>query len=250
MLRRKLLTRLGVLVLGFVLGAVVSIVLLQGVLQDLDGINAKAKVEQLDAAAHTRVAAEQEALSKKLRNLIVGLTIAALVMMNITVIMLLHTAQMVLRPVAELVDASRRLGQQQFDHRVTMDGADEFAELARAYNRMGEELAESEHRKVESLQHLAVTLNHELNNVVTIIDFQLSLLDRRSGGDPNLAKLFRDIRENLGRISTTVASLRNVRRVVLTDYMPGEKMLDLARSLAIEDPSVATLMAPVRVGTA
>lgn len=326
MLRRRLLARLGVLVLGFVLGAVASIVLLQGVLTDLDAMNADAKAmisgtqnlsfaiasveslrqagaegdarrrdlvremkshyEQLGTHPHLRatgspaerlfadvgqalpsfldsveantftpadslglqrrvielsqsarevVAQEQEALSKKLRTLIIILTIAALVMMNITIVVLLRTAQMVLKPIDDLVEASRKLGQEQYGHRVLTDQGDEFAELARAYNRLGEELAANEKRKVESMQQLAVTLNHELNNVLAVIDLQLSLLDRKSGGDPALAKLFRDIRENLARISTTVASLKNVRRVVLTDYLPGEKMVDLARSLALED---------------
>ncbi len=326
MLRRRLLARLGVLVLGFVLGAVVSIVLLQGVLKDLDAMNADAKamingtqslslaiasVESLQAHAsmlddqrrrlareidahfqklgqhpHLRepgtkafadyasvrdllpafvrsvesnavhpadsltlqrrvlqlgqsarefIAAEQEAVSRKLRTLIIGLTIAALAMMNITVVVLLRTAQMILRPIDDLVQASRRLGQEQYNHRVPTDQHDEFAELAHAYNRLADELAANEKRKVEAMQHLAVTLNHELNNVLNIIDFQLSLLDRKSAGDPTLAKIFRDIRENLARISSTVASLKSVRRVVLTDYLPGEKMIDLARSLSLDD---------------
>lgn len=328
MLRRRLLARLGVLVLGFVLGAVVSIVLLQGVLKDLDAINDDAKAmingtqnlslaiasaesvrtpdapgedrrrelardmralyDQLGQHPHLRtpgsaaerryaevgailpsfaaavelntfspadslglqrkvielgqsarevVADEQQALSKHLRTLIIGLTIAALVMMNITIVVLLRTAQMVLKPIDDLVEASRKLGQEQYGHRVLTDQRDEFAELAHAYNRLGEELAANETRKVESMQQLAVTLNHELNNVLAVIDLQLSLLDRKSGADPALAKLFRDIRENLARISATVASLKNVRRVVLTDYLPGEKMVDLARSLALEDVS-------------
>lgn len=333
MLRRRLLARLGVLVLGFVLGAVVSIVLLQGVLKDLDAMNEAARsmingtqslslaiasaesargegtegdakrrlltreieatfekvgehphlrapgstaaarydevsellpayvrgveanapaseatltlqrhVIELGQAAREVVSREQEALSKHLRTLIVGLTIAALVMVNITIVVLLRTAQMILRPIDDLVEASRKLGQEQFHHRVSTDQRDEFAELARAYNHMGDELAASEKRKVESMQQLAVTLNHELNNVLNIIDFQLSLLDRKSGGDPAVGKIFRDIRENLARISATVSSLKSVRRVVLTDYLPGEKMVDLARSLAMEDvtPSVST----------
>lgn len=338
MLRKRLLARLGVLVLGFVLGAVASIVLLQGVLRDLNTMNDDAravingtqnlslsistveaesaaaargdgeaparlareleamrethrtlgehrlfrgaegeggalhaevgglldafeasarggdggaaaslelrrKAIELAQAARAFVAREQATLSTDLRALIIGLTIAALVMMNITVVVLLRTASMILRPIDSLVQASRELAQEHFTHKVRTDEADEFAELARAYNRMGDELGANERRKVESLQHLAVTLNHELNNVLNVIDFQLSLLDRRSGGDPGQAKLLREIRENLGRISGTVASLRQVRRVVLTDYMPGEKMLDLPRSLVTDDEAAAATKA-------
>ena len=36
-------------------------------------------------------------------------------------------------------------------------------------------------------------------------------------------------------IARTIASLREVRRIVLTDYMPGQKMIDLPRSVAVDD---------------
>lgn len=333
MLQKKLLARLGLLVFGFISGAIVSIVLLQGILHDLDSVNSNGvvmmegvqdlgtaitsieaemyaaqlgvamppgsvpqdrgslnaildkigahlvmqepggegaasyariremlptlrlrpdaptvsremltgflalhrEVMQLAQIARRHVAGEQVAVSRDLRALIIGLTAAALVMVNITVIVLLRTAGMILRPVGELVEGSRQLGRERFDFRVRVDQEDEFGELARAFNRLADELATNEQRKVEALHHLAVTLNHELNNILGIITLQLSLLDRRSGGDPMLTNHLHQIHENLGRMERTIASLRNVRRVVLTDYMPGEKMLDLPRSVAAED---------------
>lgn len=343
MLQKKLMARLGLLVFGFIGGAIVSIVLLQGILRDLDAVNndtavmmdgvqnlstaissieaetyagllerapaspptppaprgspeldsilenlgthpvmqepdgegapsynriramvpalkrglagsgdpeaqpalvaeilanssaLQREVMQLSQIARRHVGAEQVALSRNLRALIIGLTAAALVMVNITVIVLLRTAGMILRPVGELVEGSRQLGRERFDFRVRVDQEDEFGELARAFNRLADELATNEQRKVEALHHLAVTLNHELNNILGIITLQLSLLDRRSGGDPMLTNHLHQIHENLGRMERTIASLRNVRRVVLTDYMPGEKMLDLPRSVADDD---------------
>src|SRR5690349_4577244 len=55
MLRKKLLAHLGLLVVGFVFGAVVSITLLQGVLRDLDAMKADAdatnwEIRDLNAA--------------------------------------------------------------------------------------------------------------------------------------------------------------------------------------------------------
>ncbi len=337
MLRRKLLARLGLLVVGFVAGAVVAIVLLQGVLRDLDAMNADAtamidgvqdlstvitsietelyeeqggrapdvaalardaaslrlildalgehpvmrppggegsstfqsiralvaafvpaatipgeparpsreglgasvalrqEVAELGRIARLHVGAEQAALSRDLRLLIIGLTLAALAMVNITVVVLLRTANMILRPVGALVEGSRQLAREKFDYRVEIDQNDEFAELARAYNMLAAQLAANERRKIETLQQLALSLNHELNNVISIIDLQLRLMDRRSGGDPTLAKHLREIHANLGRMTQTVASLREVRRIVLTDYVPGQKMLDLERSAAPGD---------------
>lgn len=314
MLRKKLLARLGLLVVGFVAGAVVAIALLQAVLRDLDRMNAdasalidgvqglgswiaeaeaahgeadlaaiEAEVERLgrhpllqepgDGAAgldvvrrnlralrergagvsgddlavlrrdiaevgmisRRHVAAEQASLSRRLRWLVVGLTIAALVMVNIAIVVLLRTANMILRPVDELVDGSRELARERFGYRVRIDQDDEFAELAHAYNSLAGQLEANEQRKVQAMRHLAVTLNHELLNVINSIDLQLRVVDRRSGSDPSLAAHLRQIHEDLGRIAGTIASLRHVRRIVLTDYMPGEKMLDLPRSVAEEE---------------
>lgn len=329
MLRQSLLARLGLLVVGFVAGAVVSIALLQSVLRDLDSMKADAgvlldgvlelsmilstsesqtqdlepagdlqpptsarDVDRMNAVldriasssamqepggdgasqiaairshlpqsggsegtvgghitdpaalrgqlaalgqtARRHVAAEQLALSKHLRNLIIGLTVAALVMVNISVVVLLRTANMILEPVSRLLEGSRRLAEEHFEHRIKVDQNDEFAELAHAYNRLADGLAQNEQRKVQALRHLAVTLNHELNNAIAIIELRLELLNRASKGDPALLAHFQEIHQNLKRMTTTVASLREVRRVVLMDYMPGEQMLDLPRSVAIE----------------
>ncbi|MGE3108994.1 MAG: HAMP domain-containing protein [Phycisphaerales bacterium] len=305
MLRKKLLARLGLLVVGFIAGAVVSILLLQGVLRDIDRVNGEATailkdvqamselieggapagkrgadvlacLERLSAhrtlgagrgqevlqrmgtladafqsgstdgrelkqavaevgqIAELQLVAEAGALSRRLRWLIVGLTVAALVMVNVSVVVLVGTANMILRPVGQLVAGSRELAQEHFAYRVPTDQDDEFGELARAYNRLAGQLGANEQRKVEALRQLAVTLNHELNNVLAIIELQLRLLDRRSA-DESAAGPLRNIHENLGRIATTIASLKNVRRIVLTDYMPGEKMLDLPRSVASVD---------------
>jgi signal transduction histidine kinase len=243
MLRKKLLARLGLLVVGFVTGAVVSILLLQTVLRDLDDIQARTSVAsvptsaQVAAAPPSSVALEQAALSRRLRTLIVGLTIAALVMTNIAIVVLVRTANMILRPVQELIDGSRALAAERFDRRISLSRgrkgtrADEFDELAHAYNALAEQLASNEQRKVKALQQLAVTLNHEINNVVNGIELQLRLLARRSGSDPALALQLGSIHANLERVAQTIASLRSVRRVVVTDYLPGESMLDLPRCI-------------------
>ncbi len=337
MLRKKLLAWLGLLVVGFIAGAVISIFLLQNVLRQLDAMNADATAmidgvqdistdvatlesviedsrtgiapdervvldvaDQLSVtlrelenhpllsmpgeaseammrvrslvpgvieaarlggeaakvhgitttvteATNTlarvlrrRVAAEQLDLSRNLRLLIIGLTIGALMMVNITVLVLIRTANMILRPVGELVEGSRELGTENFSHRVTVGQDDEFGELAHAYNRLASELEANEERKVQALRHLAVTLNHELNNVINVIELQLQLVGRRTGGDPAMEGHLRGIRENLGRMARTIASLRSVRRIVLTDYLPGEKMIDLPRSVEDGAPRPAS----------
>jgi signal transduction histidine kinase len=108
--------------------------------------------------------------------------------------------------------------------------------LARAYNHLAEELEQSEERKAEALRQLAVTLNHSLNNAMSIIEMQLGLLDREVSGNPAQAEHLHQIRSSLLRMAETVASLRSIRRVVLTDYSEGERMVDLEASVALELP--------------
>jgi signal transduction histidine kinase len=192
----------------------------------------RAALRELTRTLRAFVAAEQAGFARYFRALVLGLTIAALVMVNVAVFVLLRTAQVVLRPVAQLVEGSRELAAERFDHRVEVDQGDEFGELATAYNRMAEQLKASEERKAEALRQLAVTLNHDLNNSLAVIEMQLSLLDRQAGSASNLARYFREIQATLGRMSRTVASLKHIRRVVLTDYVDGQKMVDLERSVA------------------
>jgi len=186
----------------------------------------------LGREVQAHIAREQTHFSGYLRWLVVGMTLGALVMMNVAVVVLVRTAQVVLKPVGALVTGSRELAAEHFDHRVEVDQQDEFGELARAYNRMAEQLQAIEERKAETLRQLAVTLNHDLNNALATVEMQLSLLDRESGRDKNLAKYFKDIHSTLSRMSSRIASLKEIRRVVLTDYVDGQKMVDLEQSVA------------------
>jgi methyl-accepting chemotaxis protein len=195
-------------------------------------VGVQAAVQHLGDALRAYVATEQTNLGRYFRALVLGLTLAALVMVNIAILVLLRTAQVVLRPVAALVEGSRELAAEHFEHRVRVDRKDEFGELAHAYNYLAAQLQANEERRTETLRQLAVTLNHDLNNAMAVIELQLGLLDRQTGGNPLLARHLNQIRSNLAQMSGTVASLRNIRRVVLTDYTPGQKMLDLPRSVA------------------
>lgn len=336
MLRRKLLTRIGLLIGAFVCGAVVAIVLLQRVVQDIDRVNqdtalltdslnelsaaitafeaqrlaennaitdptvtieAALGVEEAMArlAAHpitqppegqaaevfTRIAAlipgftegarqgqpgassdaqalaasivlrseirtlgqivtdyvgtERTQLGKKFRALVLGLTLAAIVMVNASAIILLHTAYMILRPVDQLVEASRELAKEHFEHRVEIDRDDEFGELAHAYNRLAAQLAANEERKMETLRQVAVALNHDLNNTLAAIELELRLVDLQTGGNPRLTERFQRMHQSLARVAKAVRSLTEVRRIVLTEYMPGQMMLDLERSVSSDD---------------
>lgn len=192
------------------------------------GLEVRARVGALGDSLKELVVAEQVRTGEAFRAMVIGLTLAALVMLNVAMLVQLWTARMVLRPVGALVEGSRQLAAERFDHRVSVGDGDEFGELARAYNLLAAELQANEERKAETLRQLAVTLNHDLNNAMAIIEMQLAMLGREQG---STSAPLREIRASLSRMAEIVASLKGIRRVVLTDYAPGQKMLDLARSV-------------------
>lgn len=188
---------------------------------------------ELGAITQAHVRNKQLEVTRKFRWIVFGVSLASLLVINISVILLLRITGMVLRPVEKLVAASRELGMERFDHRVELNQRDEFDELAQAYNHLAEQLQDNERRKIETLHQVARTMNHELNNAATIIELQLQLADRRSGPDDTLHQHLHQIRESLRRMTGTVESLKQIRRVVLTDYVTGEKMLDLEKSIEL-----------------
>jgi nitrate/nitrite-specific signal transduction histidine kinase len=192
------------------------------------------RIAELSAASRDHSAREHQQLIRKFRAAGLAVGVVFLLLLNASIAVLLRAADMVLRPVARLVEASRRLGREEFSHRVDDPGKDEFAELAQAYNSLAGQLEANERRKVETLHQVARMLSHELNNAISAIDLQLTLLGRRTS-DRSLAEPLRRIQEPLGRMSRIIDALTRVRRIVLTDYLSGIKMLDLERSVVDND---------------
>ena len=229
MLRRKMVLVLSTLLLLLVGTGVGAVAALQGMLPLL--------------RSHAEM--DHAALISHFRWLVLGLAVVFLVVINISAIVLFRTAAMILRPVEELIDATRELAQEHFAYRVVNPPADEFGELARAFNGLAEQLQANEQRKLEMLGQVALTLNHELNNAGAIIELQLQLLSRQASGANGVEKYARQIREGLARMTKTVDALKHVRRIVLTDYASGMKMLDLERSVRDgDDPPTAAPAVP------
>jgi nitrate/nitrite-specific signal transduction histidine kinase len=230
MLRRKLLIHFGLVVALFVLTATAAIWLLGGVLFD---------VRHLDAQGQTLVQ-EINSLTLRFRNIVVILAVVFLLVINVSVIIVLRISSLIIKPVDQLIEATRELGHEHFDYRVRIEQNDEFQELASAYNKLAEDLQVSEGRKMEVLSQTAVMINHELNNAMAVIGLQLQRLGRDKSISPETTARLRDIEQSLQKMTKTVQALKNVRRIVLTDYVPGLKMLDLEKSTANEPEMVSS----------
>jgi len=184
----------------------------------------------LSRCVHDTARAEQEALSTRFRWVVLGLSIVFVVAINISVVVLLHLGRMILRPIGYLIEATHQLSRDNLDYRVQFDGADEFAQLAQVYNSLAERLQANEKRKMETLGQVGLAMNHELNNVISIISLQLKLAGRQAPQNPALEACLQQIQGSVTRMTDAVRMLKNVRRIVLTDYVSGMKMLDLRKS--------------------
>ncbi len=180
------------------------------------------------AVTHTR--AEQSELIARFRWLVVGIALGCLLVITVSIMLLLRAGQMVLRPLGELVRTSREMTHEGSLNRSLRAGADEFTQLAAAYRSLGDQLEAHEERRMETLQQTAVMLNHELNTAMTAIEGQLEVMKRRTGNAEQFEACLRSIRESIHRMANTVESLKHIKRIVLTDYIEGVKMLDLKQS--------------------
>ena len=180
----------------------------------------------------THASEEQGQLIRHFRQALLVLAVVFIVLINLSVLTLLRMASMVVGPVDRLVEATRELARERFDYRVDLQRQDEFGELAVAFNGLAERLEENERKKLESVHQLAIALNHELNNVATMISLQTQLIGRQSGGNSTLEKYTRQIQESLERMSRTMEAIKHLKRIVLTEYTQGVQMLDIERSAA------------------
>jgi signal transduction histidine kinase len=90
---------------------------------------------------------------------------------------------------------------------------------------------------MEVLGQVALATNHEINNAISIIELQLRQIERGSPVAPATQRSLQQIHQSLKRMTQTVQALKSIRRIVLTDYVPGVKMLDLARSQELVESS-------------
>jgi two-component system nitrogen regulation sensor histidine kinase NtrY len=97
--------------------------------------------------------------------------------------------------IAELAEATKRVGAGDLTIRVPEDGSDEIAELSRAFNRMLGEIETSRARieylqRIGAWQEMARRLAHEIKNPLTPIQLAVQEIHRRyGGGDAQYNKL-------------------------------------------------------------
>ena len=170
------------------------------------------------------------------REVLLGL--AALAILLSSLIIWYLNRRLVLRPVAALLDGTRRVAAGDLNTTITVDGHHELGDLAKAFNAMTHRIAETQRQltqadKLASVGRLAAGVAHEINNPLTGVLTYASLLAKRYEDDAQT-------REDLDVIVRETKRCRGIIRELL-DFArptpPSRKPTDInevvRRSLAV-----------------
>jgi signal transduction histidine kinase len=107
-------------------------------------------------------------------------------------------------PLREMADAAAAMAKGDYERRVTATSRDEVGALARAFNKMAGELAETDQLR----RHLVANVSHELRTPITALQAALeNLVDGVEPPDPETLKVMLSQVERLGRLVTQLLDL-------------------------------------------
>lgn len=188
------------------------------------------------------------------RPLWAALTRPALILSLVLVLVAIASALLarrISRPVERLTEAVRRLGAGDLAARVPMGerrGADELAELTRAFNDMAERIE----RLIAGQKELLANVSHELRSPLTRIRVALELLPHDGGADARL----KDVEADLDELERLIEDVLTTTRLEATGVAPRLGLMD-AREVLMDvaeraggDPRLAAGSVRVAAGPA
>ncbi|MGD8238274.1 MAG: HAMP domain-containing protein, partial [Armatimonadota bacterium] len=110
--------------------------------------------------------------------------------------------RMIVRPIGELAEGTRRIADGDYDHRVHVPQRNELGELAGAFNSMAEQL--DEHRRQERLTligRMASGVIHDLRTPMAIVRTSMPVLLRKDAPDDDKQELARIVNGAIDRMA-------------------------------------------------
>jgi nitrogen fixation/metabolism regulation signal transduction histidine kinase len=158
------------------------------------------------------------------------------VLLGLTILFAIGVGSLLARSVSvrigALSDATRVVGEGNLGIRVPEDGSDEIADLARAFNRMLSEVADSRSRieylqRIGAWQEMARRLAHEIKNPLTPIQLAIQEVHRRyAGGDPEFKRLVDStleiVEDEVGTLRRLVGEFSNFARLPQATLEPAD----------------------------
>ncbi|MGH9523389.1 MAG: response regulator, partial [Terriglobales bacterium] len=139
----------------------------------------------------------------------IAIAVMGIIVGTIFVFFISHTFT---RPLADLVSGVRALGKGDFDYALHGGGTDEVAEVTRAFDKMRQNLRESQSRlinaaRMEAVGQLAGGVAHDFNNLVTIIKGYTELLVMHCGDSEPIGGYVQQIQKAGDRASSVTRQL-------------------------------------------
>jgi signal transduction histidine kinase len=123
---------------------------------------------------------------------------------SLALVMVRFLARGMTSPLREMSDAARAMAKGNYDRRVSATSRDEVGELARAFNKMAAELAETDRLR----RDLVANVSHELRTPITALQAVLeNLVDGVESPDPQTFRTMLAQVERLGRLVTQLLDL-------------------------------------------
>lgn len=146
----------------------------------------------------------------------------------------------ILDPMKSLKQGALEIGKGSLGYQVKVSSRNEIGELADVFNRMSVQLdekrsAEMRLRRLEAIEQIVRSVNHEINNPLMIISGNAEyLLAVFENGDEGLKTKLNAIVSEVRRIFMVTQRLKEIKEPVTEDYIgTQDQMIDLLRSSQI-----------------
>ena len=113
-------------------------------------------------------------------------------------------ARQIVKPVQEMKAASQRIAAGRYDERVQVAGEDELAELGHSFNRMAQELAQTEERRRQLIGDVAHELRTPLSSIRGVME------GLQDGILPPEPKTFTSVEQEVNRLQRLVRDLEEL----------------------------------------
>jgi nitrogen fixation/metabolism regulation signal transduction histidine kinase len=143
----------------------------------------------------------------------------------------------ILDPMGKLKQGAMEIGKGQLGYQVNVTSRNEMGELAEVFNHMSLQLdqkrnAEVRLKRLEAIEQIVRSVNHEINNPLMIIsgnaEYLLAVLEN---ADENLRTKLDSIIDEVRRIFLVTQRLKEIKEPVTQDYIGAkDQMIDLARA--------------------
>jgi signal transduction histidine kinase len=131
-------------------------------------------------------------------------SVSGIIAGSLALVMVRFLARCMTSPLREMADAARAMAKGNYDRRVSATSRDEVGELARAFNKMAAELAETDRLR----RDLVANVSHELRTPITALQAVLeNLVDGVESPDPQTFRTMLAQVERLGRLVTQLLDL-------------------------------------------